>query len=132
MTIASKLVGWGRPPSSFLEASFFRLFPLPQPRLRLAAGLTAAFLVAGVPSHLLAQCRTGLTVSITAGPRYGFGGDHVRIDTERGTVGRGYFLAAQYGAPGSFAASYMALAEPQELIGECAGRYVADRSGSPR
>ena len=54
--------------------------------------------------------------------------DPVYIDSADSAVGRGYFLAAQYGAPRSFAASHMALAEARDLIGECARRYLADRS----
>jgi len=40
------------------------------------APLVSLFLVASVPSQLVAQSRTGLTVSIAAGPRLGLGGDH--------------------------------------------------------
>jgi len=54
--------------------------------------------------------------------------DPVYIDSAESAVGRGYFLAAEYGASGSFAASYMPLAEARDLIGECVGRYRADRS----
>jgi hypothetical protein len=56
--------------------------------------------------------------------------DPVYIDSAASALGRGYFLAAQYGAPGSFAAGYMALAEARTLIGECARRYRADRERS--
>jgi len=55
--------------------------------------------------------------------------DPVYIDSAESAVGRGYFLAAQYGAPGSFAAGYMAPAEARDLIGECVRRYRADHSG---
>ena len=54
--------------------------------------------------------------------------DPVHIDSAERAVRCGYFLAAQYGAPGSFAASYMPLAEARDLIGECVRRYRADRS----
>lgn len=54
--------------------------------------------------------------------------DPIYIDSAESAVGRGYFLAAPYGAPGSYAASYMALAEARDLIGECVRRYRADRS----
>jgi hypothetical protein len=57
------------------------------------------------------------------------GVDPVQIDSVESAVGRGYFLAAPYGAPGSFAAGYMALAEARDLIEECIRRYRADRSG---
>ena len=54
--------------------------------------------------------------------------DPVYIDSTESAVGRGYFLTAQYGAPRSFAASYMTLAEARDLIGECVRRYRTDRS----
>jgi hypothetical protein len=57
------------------------------------------------------------------------GVDPVHIDSAEGAVGRGFFLEAPYGAPGSFAAGYMALAVARDLIEECARRYRADRSG---
>ena len=56
------------------------------------------------------------------------GCDPVCIDSAESAVGRGYFLAAQYGAPRSFAASYMPLPEARDLISECVRRYRADRS----
>ena len=56
--------------------------------------------------------------------------DPVYIDSAESALGRGYFLAGQYGAPGSFAASYMPLAEARDLIGDCARRYRADRARS--
>jgi hypothetical protein len=54
--------------------------------------------------------------------------DPVDIDSAESAAGRGYFLAAQYGAPGSFAASFMLPAEARQLIDECARRYRSDRS----
>jgi hypothetical protein len=56
--------------------------------------------------------------------------DPVFIDSPDSALGRGYFLEAPYGAPGSFAASYMPLGEARSLIDECARRYRADR-GDP-
>lgn len=55
--------------------------------------------------------------------------DPVYIDSAESAAGRGYFLAAEYGAPGSFAAGYMPLAEARDLISECFRRYRVDRSG---
>ena len=54
--------------------------------------------------------------------------DPVYIDSAETAAGRGYFLAEQYGAPHSFAASHMALAKARDLIEECARRYRAHRS----
>ena len=56
--------------------------------------------------------------------------DPVFIDSAESAEGRGWFLEAQYGAAGSFAASWMPLAEARELIGDCARRYRADRTRS--
>ncbi|HJR34482.1 MAG TPA: hypothetical protein VJ817_06015 [Gemmatimonadales bacterium] len=53
--------------------------------------------------------------------------DPVFIDSAESALGRGYYLEGQYGAPGSFAASYLPLAEARMLIDECARRYRADR-----
>ena len=53
--------------------------------------------------------------------------DPVFIDSAESALGRGYFLEGQYGPPGSFAASYLPLAEARMLIDECARRYRADR-----
>ena len=50
------------------------------------------------------------------------------IDSPESAAGRGYFLAEQYGEPGSFAASYLELAEARDLIDDCARRYRAGRS----
>lgn len=54
--------------------------------------------------------------------------DPVCIESAETAAGRGYFLAEQYGAPGSFAASHITLGKARELIGECARRYRAHRS----
>jgi hypothetical protein len=56
--------------------------------------------------------------------------DPVFIDSAESASGRGYYLEGQYGAPDSFAASYMPLAEARSLIDACARRYRADREGS--
>lgn len=53
--------------------------------------------------------------------------DPVFIDSAESAAGRGYYAEGQYGASGSYAASYMPLAEARELISECARRYRADR-----
>ena len=54
--------------------------------------------------------------------------DPVYLDSSESAAGRGYFLTARYGAPGSFAASYMPPAEARDLIDECVRRYRVDRS----
>lgn len=55
------------------------------------------------------------------------GVDPVDINSAESSGGRGYFLTGQYGGPGSFAASHMALARARDLIDECARRYRAAR-----
>ena len=56
--------------------------------------------------------------------------DPIYIESAEGAAGRGYFLAKEYGAPGSFAASYMPLAKARDVIAACA-RRVASRSSLP-
>lgn len=53
--------------------------------------------------------------------------DPVCIESAESASGRGYFLEGQHGAPGSFAAGFMPLAEARVLIDACARRYRVDR-----
>ena len=54
--------------------------------------------------------------------------DPVSLDSAESAAGRGFFLAQQYGEPGSFAASHMPMSKARDLIDECARRYRAHRS----
>lgn len=88
-----------------------------------AAPVQAEGTVGGHPFYFRAR-GDAWTFSLAEEP----GLDPASIDSAESAVGRGYFLAAQYGAPRSFAASYMPLAEARNLIRECVRRYRADRS----
>jgi len=61
---------------------------------------------------------------------YRFPCDAAPVQAEGTLDGHPFYFRdrGDYGAPGSFAAGYMALAEARDLIGECVRRYRAERS----
>ena len=85
-----------------------------------AAPVQAEGMLDGSPFYFRAR-GDQWTFSLAEAP----GLDPIYIDSSESAVGRGYFLSGQYGAPGSFAASYMPLPEARNLIGECVLRYRA-------